>query len=194
VEPLVEEGLLGVHLLQVAVGVAMHLNAVGGWRNALVRPIDVLLRLGEDWRACLAVLPHGIVEGEAIGVLRQAMAAHAVLRLLPAWRAIVVMLGYLRGVVVERGGNIGERRGSALAVFAVAVAELGEVEVDVVEVDKLLELLGGRVHGIERVVSPRLAVHCALGETLAEKEGETVESYRGTSGQILSRRGGGARD
>ena len=66
-----------------------------------MRPIHWVLRLSEDGRAGLAVLAHGIVEGEAVVVLWHAMSAHVGLMLLPALRAIGVVLGYLRGEVVE---------------------------------------------------------------------------------------------
>jgi hypothetical protein len=116
---LLEEGLLGVHLLHVPVRIAMHFDAIRCWRNTLVGAEHVVLRLGEDWRASLAELAHGIVK-----------CSHVVLRLLPA---IMLVLGNLRGEIVERGRNIG---GSGLVVVAVVFALIVEqVEVEGVEVD-----------------------------------------------------------
>jgi hypothetical protein len=124
---LVEELLVGVQLLEIAVRVAMHLYAVGRRRHALVRAVYLILRLGEGWRARLAVLRHAIVEEAVIGRLRHAADAH-ILDLLPAVCAIPVVLGKLRGelalemVDVERLGQIGQLAAiSCGSIVAVAV-------------------------------------------------------------------------
>lgn len=99
VEALVVEGLLGGHMLHVAVRVAMHLYAVGRWRHALVRLVAVLLRLGEGRCARLAVCAHAVVEGEAVGGLGHAVSAHVLLRGRRAM--LVVVLGNLWSKVLE---------------------------------------------------------------------------------------------
>ena len=134
---LVEESLLRVHLAHVAVRVAVHLDAVGRGRHAIVRAEYVVLRL-KCWGARLAELAQRIVKGEGI----RRVAAHVGLRLLGAVRAIVVMLGklgHLGGEVVESAGNIGERCGAI-------VVEFREVEIQVVEINKVAKVLLGRVH------------------------------------------------
>lgn len=157
---LVKEGLLGVHLLEVAVWVSVHLDAVwGGW-NALVWAIQLLLRLGEDGGAGLAVLCHAVVVEAVVG-LRHAM-AH-VLRVLRAGAAIMMVLRE----AVERAGEVGEGRGSALSVVAVAVEvtqvrgeTVSQIQVKV-EIDQVAKLMVvGRVHSIIVGVGPRVrAVH-----------------------------------
>lgn len=134
---LVEESLLRVHLAHVAVRVAVHLDAVGRGRYAIVRAEDVVLGL-KCWSTGLAELAQRIVKGEVI----RRVAAHAALRLLPAARAIVVMLGklgHLGGEVMESAGNIGERCGAIIVEFR-------EVEIQVVEINKVTKVLLGRVH------------------------------------------------
>lgn len=97
--------------------------------------VDVVLRLWEDWSACLAKLAHAVVKREAVGGLWHVVPTHVVLRLLSAWSAIVMVLGCVRGEVVERVGEIGQLWGSTLTEFAVVVGKLGEVDVEVVKVD-----------------------------------------------------------
>ena len=105
--PLVVERLL-VHLLHVAMRVAMHFHAVRGGRDAMMWTKDLFRRLGEDRCASLAELRHGIVEEVGIHVgLRQVVG----LRQLRAGRAVPMMLGNLRGelvvevLLVERVGH-----------------------------------------------------------------------------------------
>jgi hypothetical protein len=124
---LVEELLVGVQLLKVAMRVAMHFYAVWRRRHALVWAVYLVLRLCERWRARLAVLGHAIVEEAAVGRLRHAMGPQ-ILDLLPAVCAIAVVLGKLRGVLalemvdVERLGQIGQLAAiSCGSVMAVAV-------------------------------------------------------------------------
>jgi hypothetical protein len=65
----------------------------------------------------------------------------------------VLMLGNMCGEVVESTGNIGGRCGAIIVEFR-------EVEIEVVEVDKVAKVLFCRVHcakGLRR--GPRLTVH-----------------------------------
>jgi hypothetical protein len=134
---LVEEGLLVLH---IAVRVAMHFSAVGRRWNSMVVLEDVVLRLREYRSSCLTKLH--VVERELVA-------------LLPA--------SILRSVVGERCGTVG---GHALAVvFAAIVAELSEVDIEVVEIDELIHAaerrIGRAVHSTKRRLcsTPRLAVH-----------------------------------
>ena len=88
----------------------------------MVRAVRVLLRLGERGGAGLAVLAHAVVEEAIVGL----------------GQAITVILGKMRGelgveVHVDGVGQVGERSGPGLTVFAVGVgkvAEIVQVEVD----------------------------------------------------------------
>ena len=102
--PLVVERLL-VHLLHVAVRVAVHFHAVRGGRDAMMWTKDLVRRLGEDRCASLAELRHGVVEEVGIHVrLRQVVGLRQL-------RAVPMMLGNLRGklvvevLLVERVGH-----------------------------------------------------------------------------------------
>ena len=66
--PLVEEGMVGVELVEVASGVAMHLYAVGRGRDTLVWAIYLVLGLAKCWSPRLAVLGHAIVEEVGCGL------------------------------------------------------------------------------------------------------------------------------
>jgi hypothetical protein len=70
---LVVESLLGVHVLShVAVGVAVHLDAVGRGGDAMVLVVGLVGCLGEDGRGGLAELGYAVVE-EAVVWLRHCM-------------------------------------------------------------------------------------------------------------------------
>jgi hypothetical protein len=191
---LAEEGLLGLHLLHIAVRVAaVHLDTVGRGGHALVRSVHVVLRLGEGRGAGLAELSHAVVEREAVRRLRHAVAAHVGGRLVGGGRAVVVVLAHLRGEVVQRAGQVGQRGRAGLGVFAIAVGEFGEVDVEVVEVDQVAKrLLCGRVHGLELLrIGPRLAVHSARRDPGGQKgrNGRVLGAPRTISRTL----GGGAR-
>lgn len=115
--PLVVERLL-VHLLHVAVRVAVHFHAVRGGRDAMVWTEDLIRRLGEDRCASLAELRHSIVE--EVGI-------HVGLRQLRAGRAVPMMLGNLWGklvvevLLVERVGH------ASVLCFAMAIGDVIEV-------------------------------------------------------------------
>jgi len=64
----VEERLVRVQLMEIAIGVAMHFYAIRGGRDALVWAIYLVLRLGKSRGPGLAVLGHAIVE-EILGRL-----------------------------------------------------------------------------------------------------------------------------
>lgn len=160
--PLIVEGLL-VDLLHVPVGVAVHLDTVGCWRDAMVRAEDLVWCLGEDRCAGLE-LRHAIVEEVGIHVrLGHAVGPHISLRLLRAGCAVSMCLANLRGelvvdvVLVERVSHTAILRP---AMAEGDVVEVREVEVvEVVKVDQIAEILVGRsVHA-----RPRLricTVHC----------------------------------
>lgn len=121
--PLVVERLL-VHLLHVAVRVAVHFHAVGRGRHAMMWTEDLIRRLGEDRCSTLAELRHGIVEEVGIHVrLGQVVG----LRQLRAGRAVPMMLGNLRGelvvevLLVERVGH------ASVLCPAMAVGDVVEV-------------------------------------------------------------------
>lgn len=160
--PLVIERLL-VHLLHVAVGVAVHFHAIGRGRDAMVRAEDVLRRLREDGRTGLAELRHAIINEVGIhACLGQAMGLRLRVRLLPRC-AMSVGLGNLRGklvveMVIERVSRTAVLRA---AMIEGDVAEVRQVKVvEVVEVNQIAKvLIARRAH-----VWPRLrisTVHCA---------------------------------
>jgi len=62
---------MGVELVEVAGGVAMHLYAVGRGRDTLVWAIYLVLGLAKCWSPRLAVLGHAIVEEVSCGLGRQ---------------------------------------------------------------------------------------------------------------------------
>lgn len=91
VVPLVEEGIVGVQLLEVAGRVAMHLYAIRRWRDTLVWAVYLVLGLAKCWRSRLAVLGHAIVE-EIVCGLRHGMGSQ-ILGLVTTVCAIAVVLG-----------------------------------------------------------------------------------------------------
>lgn len=113
---LVVESLLVVHLLHVAVRVAVHLDTIRRGRDTMVRAVHVLVGLGKRRGASLAVLAHAIVEEAGAGL----------------GNGIVVIVGKLRGelvveIDVDGVGQVGERRGRALGVVALCVGEVAEI-------------------------------------------------------------------
>jgi hypothetical protein len=132
--PLVVEGLL-VHLVHVAVRVAVHLYAVGRGGDAVVRAIDLLRRLREDRRGGLGELGHAVVEEAGIR-LAHGVAIHAGLGVLRAGCAIALGLGDLRGELVFEVVDVGETVVCGPAMAEADVVEVGQVEVvEVVKVD-----------------------------------------------------------
>jgi len=89
--PLVEESMVGVQLVEVACGVAMHLYAVRRWWDTLVWTIYLVLGLAKCWSARLAVLGHAIVE-EIICGLGDGLGCQ-ILDLVATVCAITVVLG-----------------------------------------------------------------------------------------------------
>lgn len=185
-EPLVEEGLLGVHLLEIAIGVAMHLHAIWGRWDSLVWAIHLVLRLGEDGRASLAVLGHAIVEEALVGLLLHAAGGH-MLDMLVANGSITRILGNLWGIValevvdVEGLGQIGHVLGICGGPVQIDVVEGGALKVD--QTPKVV--VGGGIH-VGELLSARpglgiLGVHVALrsSRTLQrEAGGEGTEEGR----------------
>lgn len=138
-EPLIIVRLL-VHLLHVAVRIAVHFHTVGSGGDAMVWAEHLVRGLGEDRRASLAELCHAVVEEVGIYVgLRQAVGPHVSLRLLGAARAVPMMLGNLWGelvvevVLVERVGHVAVRRpamaeGEVVEVWDIQIIEVVEVD------------------------------------------------------------------
>jgi len=115
---LLEEGVLGVHVLHVAVGIAMHLDAIGRGRDSMVR----MVRLGKR-------------RGTGLGDGANAIVGKAMSGLLDA---ITVVLGVERG---ELGVQV-----DVDGVFPVGVAKVGEIiQVEVEEVAKVVA--GCRMQG-----------------------------------------------
>lgn len=130
---MIEEGLLGVHLLQVAVGFGMHFDAVGRGRDSRARTVEVLLqlglRLGKQGRTGLRDGCRAIVGEAMCGLLK----------------AGALVLGVGRG---KLGVQVEVER-----VLGVGVAEVGEiVQVEIDEVGKVVA--GFDVHS-ERVSTTR---------------------------------------
>jgi hypothetical protein len=148
-------------MLHIAVRVAVHFSTVGrGW-NSMVMLEDVVLRLGEHRSSCLTKLH--VVEGELVALLAASI---------------------LCSVVGERCGTVG---GRALAVvFAAIVAELSEVDIEVVEIDELIHAakrrVGRAVHVPKRRLcsTPRLAVHIGDSDRGGER-GLATALGRGSS-------------
>ena len=111
---LVEHGLL-IQLLEIARGVAVHLDAVRRGRDSIVGAIHMILcgRLREDRRAGLSVGRHAEVE-HVVPRLRNAVAAHVgVLRLRDRPAIAMLFLRHGRKMVlqvldVKRVGELGE--------------------------------------------------------------------------------------
>lgn len=94
--PLVEEGLLRLDLLEIAVGVAMYFCAVGCGGHTLMWVVELVVRL----RVALGrVLGHAIVEEVVCRLLREAMRGDIVGFLGAVW-AIVIIWGELWGKLV----------------------------------------------------------------------------------------------
>lgn len=96
VVPLIEEGLLRLDLLEIAVGVAMDFCAVGCGGHTLMWAVELVVRL----RVALGcVLGHGIVEEVVCRLLGEAMRGNVVGFLGAVW-AIVIIWGELWGKLV----------------------------------------------------------------------------------------------
>jgi hypothetical protein len=144
---LVVESLLGVHVLShVAVGVAVHLDAVGRGGDAMVLVVGLVGCLGEDGRGGLAELGYAVVE-EAVVWLRHCMGTQTPVRPLGSRGAIAEILGNLRGEVVlevldvERLGQTGRRGASMTKSNAVETWQINVVKM--VKVDEVGKVLVG---------------------------------------------------
>lgn len=161
--PRVAEGLL-VHVLHVAVRVAVHFHTVWRGRDTMVRAEHLVLWLREDGRTSLDEVRHAIVEEVGIHAwLGLGVGLQIYLRLLRARCAIHMTLGNLRGEVVVEV-VLAECVGHA-TVLRTAMAEGNIVEVwqvKVAEVVKVYQVAKVLVHRSVHA-RPRLCictVHC----------------------------------
>ena len=138
-------------LLQIAVRIPMHLDAVGRTRDMGRRAIYLVLGLGEGRGAWLAIWRHGEVIEVTVPGRRNAVPSHTILVLLPLlWlllprRGVARLLRYRRGEVglqmldIERVGQLGELL--SRVVLAAGGIVNGEVQVEVIEVDEAAKVV-----------------------------------------------------
>ena len=104
VKALIEQCLLGVHLLEIAQRITMHLDAIWCWRDPRMRAKDLFLGLGEGCVPVLGILRHVEFEEVATGLIHGVARHGAVLRLLHVWGVMARILGYLRRKVLQIQG------------------------------------------------------------------------------------------